>query len=68
MSKGQAIKDNNLNEWNCFLGAIKLDDLAEMLASVGCEKCICKSFCKTYVDATCQETIRCWLELDINES
>lgn len=41
MTKGQAIKDNNYNTWNCFLKAISIDDLAEMLSEIPCERCIC---------------------------
>lgn len=62
MTRGQMILDDNSNDFRCFLGRINIDDLAEMLTSVSCEKCMCKSFCENNsVGISCQDTMKKWL-------
>lgn len=67
MTRGQAILDDNSNYLRCFLGTLNIDELAEMLSEVSCNKCICKSFCDDKYDfetMTCQETVKAWLEVE----
>ena len=54
--------DGNSDDFESFLSQLDIDDLADMLASVSCRKCICKSFCKKSGEGKgCQKIIKEWL-------
>lgn len=65
MTRAQMIFDNNSDEFECFLCELDIDDLATILSSVSCPKCICKSFCDNHKETMCcQDTIKLWLKED----
>ena len=64
MTNAGSIRIGQNDEFNKFLVKATNEELAEMLSTISCEKCICHEYCHEVgkENMTCQGTIITWLK------
>lgn len=61
MTNYESIKQGKHKGFNELLKKSSTYAIAEMLSTIDCSECICRTYCRKYVCESCQEIIKNWL-------
>lgn len=61
MTNFESIQQGTNEVFNELLKKIDTKAIVEMLSTIDCSECICRTYCHKYICESCQDIIKNWL-------